>query len=149
MKRRVDPRILGWLGRALNHEMCAVQQYLAQSVLTRLQGNIALSDKLHHECLEELDHAARLMERLILDGVPPKTGNLGPAFIARDIEAMLQADQQLELDAVRLYESAIMHAQRTHDSVAEQLFAGLLKEEIAHSKELVRTGRSGTSGGGE
>ena len=64
----VDPRTLGWLARALTHEMGAVQQYLAQSVLARLWGDEALAAKLRREAEEELGHAERLMERLILLG---------------------------------------------------------------------------------
>ena len=45
----VDPRTLGWLSRALTHEMSAGQQYLAQSVLSRLWGDEALSSKLRSE----------------------------------------------------------------------------------------------------
>jgi hypothetical protein len=41
----VDPRTLGWLSRALTHEMSAVQQYLAQSVLARLWGDESIGDK--------------------------------------------------------------------------------------------------------
>ena len=55
----VDPRTLGWLSRALTHEMSAVQQYLAQSVLARLWGDDELASKLRSEAVEELGHAVR------------------------------------------------------------------------------------------
>jgi len=79
----VDPRTLGWLSRALTHEMSAVQQYLAQSVLARLWGDYALSSQLRREAVEELQHAERLMERLIILGVAPSAGNLPPARLGR------------------------------------------------------------------
>jgi hypothetical protein len=48
----VDPRTLGWLSRALTHEMSAVQQYLAQSVLARLVGRRGIGGKhLRHEAI--------------------------------------------------------------------------------------------------
>lgn len=136
MRDRIDPRTLGWLSRALNHEMSAVQQYLAQSVLLRLAGNETLSRQLREECLEELDHAARLMERLILSGVAPQAGNLLPARLAHEPKTMLEADRRLELDAVRLYEAAAAHARRVRDGASEQLFGQLLAEEAAHVREL-------------
>lgn len=146
MNRRVDSRTLGWLNRALNHEMSAVQQYLAQSVLARLQGDEALSGQLREECLEELEHAARLMERLMLDGVAPQAGNLPPARLAREASQMLEADRQLELNAVRLYEDAAAHARRVRDPVCEALFTQLLAEEVEHVRELERIGTPAMEG---
>src|SRR3569832_1764318 len=73
----VDPRTLGWLARALNHEMGAVQQYLAQSVLARLWGDLELAARLRAEAIEKQEHAERLMERQILLGGAP-SGGRGP-----------------------------------------------------------------------
>ena len=67
-----DPRTLGWLNRALNHELSAVQQYQAQSVLARIWGEAPLSEQLQREVVEELRHAQRLMEHLIVLGVAPQ-----------------------------------------------------------------------------
>ncbi|AOU96866.1 ferritin [Acidihalobacter yilgarnensis] len=138
MNQRVDPRTLGWLNRALNHEMSAVQQYLAQSVLARLWGDEALSARLRKECMEELDHAEWLMERLILDGVAPNAGTLPPARLGREARALLDADRELEVDAVALYKMALAHVRRVRDPAGEQLFAQLLTEEAEHVRELDR-----------
>jgi bacterioferritin len=132
----VDPRTLGWLARALTHEMSAVQQYLAQSVLARLWGDEALATHLRHEAVEELEHAERLMERLILMGVAPSAGNLPPARLGRSVDDLLAADRTLEVDAVRLYQQALAHAQRMRDDDSAALLADILNEEIAHVQEI-------------
>lgn len=132
----VDPRTLGWLSRALTHEMSALQQYLAQSVLARLWGDEALAAKLRHEALEEMEHAERLMERLILLGVAPSAGNLPPARLGRGIDDLLAADRQLEVDAVRLYQEASAHASRMRDADSVALLESILAEERAHVQEL-------------
>lgn len=132
----VDPRTLGWLSRALTHEMAAVQQYLAQSVLARLWGDYALSSQLRREAVEELQHAERLMERLIVLGIAPSAGNLPPARLGRTVEEMVAADRVLEVDAVRLYEQAVLHAERMRDADSAALLKGILAEEIAHVREL-------------
>ena len=133
---RVDPRTLGWLSRALTHEMSAVQQYLAQSVLARLWGDEALAAHLRREAVEEMEHAERLMERLILLGMAPSAGNLPPARLGRGIEDLLAADRQLEVDAVRLYQEALAHVQRMRDPESAALLEGILGEELAHVREL-------------
>jgi len=132
----VDPRTLGWLSRALTHEMSAVQQYLAQSVLARLWGDEALSSKLRSEAVEELGHAERLMERLIVLGVAPSAGNLPPSRLGRSVDEMLAADRELEVEAVRLYQEAVAHAQRMRDSDGASLLADILAEEMEHVQEI-------------
>lgn len=132
----VDSRTLGWLSRALTHEMCAVQQYLAQSVLTRLWGDEALSKQLRREAVEELAHAERLMERLILLGVAPSAGNLPPARLGKNADELLGADHTLEVDAVRLYQEALAHAKRMRDTDSASLLEDILGEEIEHVQEM-------------
>jgi bacterioferritin len=139
----VDPRTLGWLSRALTHEMTAVQQYLAQSVLARLWGDAALGDKLRHEAVEELEHAERLMERLIVLGVPPSSGNLPPARLGRSAAELLAADHMLEVDAVRLYEQALAHSRRMRDADSAALLDGILADEVAHVREIDSMAESG------
>ncbi|MFN3717082.1 MAG: bacterioferritin [Thiobacillus sp.] len=136
----VDPRTLGWLTRALTHEMSAVQQYLAQSVLARLWGDDKLAAELRHEAVEELGHAERLMESLIKLGVAPSAGNLPPSRLGRSADALLAADHQLEIDAVRLYQQALAHAERMRDSECAQLFASILREEMEHANALTHFG---------
>jgi len=131
-----DPRTLGWLARALTHEMSAVQQYLAQSVLARLWGNPELAAHLRHEAIEELEHAERLMERLIVLGVAPSAGNLPPARLGRSVEDLLASDRQMEVDAVRLYDQAVVHARRMRDGDSAALLEDILREELAHVQEL-------------
>ncbi len=132
----VDPRTLGWLTRALNHEMSAVQQYLAQSVLARLWGDHELAGHLRAEALEELEHAERLMEPLIRAGIAPSAGVLAPARLGREVADLLVADQRLEMDAVRLYQEAVAHAVRMRDGASASLMEGLLNEELAHVQYL-------------
>ena len=132
----VDPRTLGWLSRALTHEMSAVQQYLAQSVLARLWGDEELSRKLRSEAVEELGHAERLMERLITFGVAPSAGNLPPSRLGRSADELLVADRELEVEAVRLYQEAVAHAQRMRDTGSASLLADILAEEMEHVRGI-------------
>lgn len=132
----VDPRTLGWLSRALTHEMGAVQQYLAQSVLARLWGDEALAVKLRKEADEELEHAERLMQRLIQFGVAPSSGSLPPTRLGRNAQKLLAADRVLEVDAVHLYRDAIAHAERMRDPETVAMLSIILGEEVAHVRDL-------------
>lgn len=131
-----DPRTLGWLNRALAHELGAVQQYLAQSVLARCWGEQSLADDLRREASEELGHAERLMERLILMGVAPNASGLAPARLGRDVNQLLLANRQMELDAVHLYQDAFSHASRVRDGEVAALMRSILEEEKSHLANL-------------
>jgi len=138
MPTSADPRTLGWLQRALTHEMRAVQQYLAQSVLARLWGDTGLADEFRREAGEELEHAERLMVQLIRLGVAPNAAALPPARLGRTPAELLAADHALEVEAVNLYVDALAHAERQRDEVTAQLFAGLLADEQRHVQDLAQ-----------
>lgn len=135
----VDPRTLGWLARALNHEMGAVQQYLAQSVLARLWGDVELAAHLRAEAMEELEHAELLIERQILLGVAPYGGQLPVVRLGRNAQELFAHDQQMEVQAVQLYVNALMHAQRLRDQDSIALFQSLLAQEQEHLEHIAHT----------
>ncbi len=141
----VDPRTLGWFSRALNHEMAAVQQYLAQSVLARLWGDAALAQQLHAEALEELGHACQLIEHQIRLGVAPCAGQLPVARLGQRAEDLLAHDRQLEANAVQIYGDALAHVRRLRDDPTAALFGQLLQEEREH---LVKLGTASPKGNG-
>lgn len=127
-----DPRTLGWLNRALNHELSAVQQYQAHIVLARFWGEDAMADRWQSEAVEELQHAQRLMAHLIRLGVAPSAGSLIPARLGRTVAQLCLANQQMELEAVDLYQAALLHAQRVRDGEVALLMQSLLDEETEH-----------------
>ena len=131
-----DPRTLGWLNRALAHELSAVQQLLAQSVLARRWGDEALSKGLRHEATEELAHAELLMERLILMGVSPAAQPLSVARLGRNADELLLANSGLELEAIRIYKEALLHANRVRDTETASLMDSILDEEKQHLVQL-------------
>jgi bacterioferritin len=142
-----DPRTLGWLQRALAHELGAVQQYLAQSVLARLWGEPALADTLRAEAQEELAHAEGLMRRLVELGRGPSAGAVAPARLGRNAAELWAANRQLEVEAVQLYEQALAHARRVRDAASAELLQGILQAEALHlsgiDQALSSAGRHG------
>ena len=132
------PQTLGWLNRALSHELSAVQQYQAQSVLAKIWGETSLASYLKQEAVGELIHAERLMERLIMLGVAPNASALAPARLGRTVDELLLANRQLELDAVHIYQEAVLHANRTRDMGFATLMNSILNEERDHLTELDR-----------
>jgi bacterioferritin len=76
------------------------------------------------------------MERLIAVGVAPSAGNLPPSRLGRSVDDMLAADRELEVEAVRLYQEAVAHAQRMRDSDTAALLTEILAEEMEHVQDI-------------
>lgn len=136
MSTHIDPRLSGYLSRALSHEMAAVQQYLLQAKLTGMWGLSAQSAHFRNDVNEELVHAERLMERMLVLGIPCNGTQLPPTRPGRTVEEMLRIDQELEIEAIRLYEEAAAYCARRQDGETLQLVRSILEDEWAHLREL-------------
>ena len=134
----IDPRLTGYLARALSHEMTAVQQYLAQASLTEMWMLGEHSKRFRGDAEEELGHAQQLIERMLVLGISSKATQLQPIRTGRTLEEMLLIDRELEIEAIRLYEEAAHYCARMRDGETQALFAGLLQDELGHLRSLDR-----------
>ena len=133
-----DPRLNGYLTRALSHELAAVQQYLMQSRLVDLWGMADMSARMRSDVNEELVHAERLMARMLILGVPSNATQLPPVRTGRNLEEMLQINRALEIEAIHLYEETAHYCSRIRDSETQALCADILQDELGHLAELDR-----------
>ncbi|MDA8327637.1 MAG: ferritin-like domain-containing protein [Betaproteobacteria bacterium] len=133
-----DPRLNGYLSRALSHELAAVQQYLMQATLADLWGMTDMSTRLRTDVKEELVHAERLMARMLVLGIPSNATQLPPARTGRSAEEMLLIDRALEIEAIRLYEEATNYCARIRDGETQALLTAILQDELGHLNELNR-----------
>lgn len=135
---QTDPRLSGYLSRALSHELAAVQQYLMQAKLVDLWGMAEMSTQMCKDVQEELAHAERLMVRMLVLGIPSNATQLPPVRTGRCVEEMWQINRLLEIEAVRLYEEGSLYCARIRDSETQSLFDDILKEEMGHLAEIER-----------
>jgi len=133
-----DPRLSGHLTRALTHELAAVQQYLMQAKLVGLWGMAEMSAQICKDVKEELIHAERLMERMLVLGIPSNATHLPPVRTGRSVEEIWQINRLLEIEAVRLYEEGSQYCARIRDTETRSLFDDILKEEMNHLGEIER-----------
>ena len=130
------PRILGYLGRALSLEYTAVQQYMTQAALCEAWGLQDAAVRLRRETVEEMQHAERIIKRMLGLGVAPNASQLQPAGVARNLVDLLRQDVQLENRIIALYDEATRFCRRVHDHENAGFFEGLLQEEMQHGKEV-------------
>jgi len=134
----MDPRLLGYLNRALGHEMAAVQQYMAQSRLCGLWQLADYCSHFHQDVIEELGHVASLTDALLKLGAAPNATQLPPVRLGRSLEEMLAIDRVLEVEAVRLYEEATAYCARVRHGAHHALLQKILNDELEHLQELDR-----------
>ncbi|MFB6261884.1 MAG: bacterioferritin [Thiohalorhabdaceae bacterium] len=136
--RNSDPRVPGFLGRALSFELSAVQQYLTHARLADNWGMDRAASQFRQDAQEEMGHADRLIARMLSLGVAPNASFLRPVVTGQDLYGVLRANWHLEAEIVSLYEQAFHYCARSGDSNGQAFFGELLREEQEHARELER-----------
>jgi bacterioferritin len=131
-----DPKVLGYLGRALSLELSAVQLYSTQARLVASWGLDDPARRLREESREELEHVERIIARMLALGAAPAASQLRPVRLGADLVALLTADYEFELELVQLYHDAATYCARAAHADDRVFFETLYKEEAAHAKEL-------------
>ncbi len=124
--------VIDILNASLRHELAAVNQYWLHYRLLEDWGFGKLAKKAREESIEEMQHADKLVERIIfLEGMP-NLQKIDPLMIGQNVEEALEADLKAELKAHDLYKKARKLCQEKEDFVSMHLFEELLKDEEHH-----------------
>jgi bacterioferritin len=127
-----DTKVIELLNEALKNELTAVNQYWLHYRLLDNWGVHKLAEFERHESIDEMKHADKLAERvLFLDGLPNFQA-LGRLHIGENIEEILKADMELELEALTQLRGAIQHCEKVRDYVSRDLFSEILQNEEEH-----------------
>jgi bacterioferritin len=127
-----EPRVIEYLNKALRHELTAINQYWLHYRLLDNWGYRALAKQWRKESIEEMEHADKLVYRIIfLEGFP-NMQVLDPLHIGQNVREVLDCDLQLEVSARALYEEAATHCHGVRDYVTRDLFEALMSDEEEH-----------------
>ena len=127
-----EPKVIDFLNQALRHELTAVNQYWLHYRLLDNWGLKDLAKKWRKESIEEMEHADRLIDRIIfLDGFP-NMQVLDPLRIGQNVKEVIDCDLAAEHSARLLYQEAATHCHAVKDYVSRDLFEKLMKDEEHH-----------------
>lgn len=136
---RGDAKVIEFLNAVLKGELTAVNQYWLHYRLLDNLGIKKLADYERHESIDEMKHADRLMERIFfLEGLPGMQA-LNRLRIGETVEEVLQADLELEFEAIALLKDAIQHSESVRDFASRDLFAEILSAEEEHVDFIERS----------
>jgi len=124
--------VIDILNKALKHELAAVNQYWLHYRTTENWGFTRLAKKERKESIEEMEHADKLVARIIfLEGLP-NMQDIGPLRIGQNLKEVIECDLAAEREARELYTKAREICRRNEDYVSMELFEELLKDEEGH-----------------
>jgi len=127
-----DAKVIDYLNKALRSELTAVNQYWLHYRLLDDWGLKDLAKTWRKESIEEMQHADKLIDRIIfLDGFP-NMQVLDPLRIGQTVKEILDCDLQAEYSARALYEEAATYCCEVKDYVSKDLFEDLMKDEDGH-----------------
>ena len=129
---RGDPDVVRHLNAVLTNELTAINQYFLHSRMFRHWGLMRLADHEHHESIDEMKHADKLIERILfLDGLP-NLQDLHKLLIGESAQEALECDLKLEMASHPALKAAIAHCETIGDYVSRELFEDILESEEEH-----------------
>ncbi|MCO6184812.1 bacterioferritin [Rhizobium sp. L1K21] len=125
-------KVIERLNEALFLELGAVNQYWLHYRLLEDWGYAKLAKKERAESIEEMQHADKLVERIIFLEGHPNLQTVAPLRIGQNVKEVLEADLAGEYDARTSYKKSREICYEEGDYVTMQLFEALLSDEEGH-----------------
>lgn len=125
-------KVIDYLNQALKHELTAVSQFWLHYRLLDDWGFQKAGEKWRRESIEEMEHADKLIERIIFLEGHPNLQQLNPLQVGESIREVLDADLRIEYAARALYKEAREICVEEGDFVSKVLFEQLMSDEEGH-----------------
>lgn len=125
-------KVIERLNEALFLELGAVNQYWLHYRLLEDWGLTKLAKKEREESIEEMEHADKLVARIIFLGGHPNLQTLSSLRIGQDVKEVLECDLAGEYEALNSYKQSRDICEAEKDFVSKNLFEELINDEESH-----------------
>lgn len=127
-----DKKVIEYLNKALRVELTAVSQFWLHYRLQKDWGYGKLAKKMREESIEEMEHADKLIDRIIFLEGHPNLQTLDALRIGENVRETLTCDLDAEMEAVALYTEARKYCSEVGDFASMHLFEELILDEQGH-----------------
>jgi bacterioferritin len=123
-----DPKTIHHLQAQLRNELTITSQYRLHHHILQHWGLETLARREHDESVGEMEHADRLMARILTLGGMPQLQELGKLMGGQDVPQILDCDLRGEHAAQITLKEGIAHCEVARDYVSRQLLLDLLQD---------------------
>ncbi|QET02969.1 MULTISPECIES: bacterioferritin [Cupriavidus] len=131
-----DKKVIQLLNTQLKHELTAINQYFLHARIYRHWGLLALGKHEYDESIEEMKHADKLIERiLMIDGLP-NLQDLDKLLLGENTEEMIGCDLKLERISQTSLKESIKYCESVGDYVSRDVLTPILDDTEDHIEWL-------------
>lgn len=131
-----NAQVISHLNKILKNELTAINQYFLHSRLLEDWGIHRMAKHEYDESIEEMQHADRLIKRILLLGGHPNLQELNRLRVGENVTEVINNDMEMEGEAIEDLRVAIEDAEKAKDYVTRDLLVSILQDEEDHFDQL-------------